>query len=701
MDALNIHTIQANLKRLTPMQLQMEAQSQVVPQWLVALEQQRRATLQEGLASMQAPQQQQTTVMEDLAAKTAAPEPMGQQEGIAQYAEGGAVGKKKEEELNSVNRNAESMDEGLASRFIRLDEMSKTSPQAAKSTAEAFLQAGQGRSEYPPEYLQTLEAFVNQPLPEPAQQPEQGIPQALPQPAPVQQAQGIVQTLPQPPADDLSAEEINALTQFQTLPPETRSVAVAAELQKVKGTRPVYERSLNMLLNTTEDFRVPPPAPPKELVQETMADQPTLETLAPHGPADTSPIEPNANMGPAEMDAYLAELAKTQPKRIPKSVLAEREKSLEDMSAPALVSEIQPRAIPEKPLAPLETIESMPIPQTPIPTSPQPEQGIPQALPQPAPVQTAPRKPEIVVPPDVKPYWDLIRQGGDMPKPNLEGYDKKSERKEKQLKYAEDNNLSMALMSASAAILAGESPFTMVNLGKGFAAGLHQYANGRKNINDLQDQIDDVVMARDKAANDQNMREFELQDRRLSVLATIKQRMDEAAAKNATHLEGARIAAGAHIRGAQIGAHNQLAREKGDAMRAVNIAQAQYTDAVEEARKLKDSTPYLIANEEDKLRMNLESKARISQAQQQLEDYKTYARSLNLPLSSSGAPSSGSNSGIRVTGEKKAGAATPTPSPKATAAPPAKATENVPRYLKEQPPIPQWEIEENKRKAGG
>ena len=638
------------------MQLQMEAQSQVVPQWLVALEQQRRATMQEGLAAMQTPQQQ-TTVMEDLATKTAAPVQPAPQEGLAQFAEGGSVGKKDRwqamlddfagssdefvvqsapgtmeqmqslgapksyinklqslwteaqnrldkprefqapapvetsmETLGTADKDtqpigieeasyAKPMDQNLADRFTRLDEMSKTSPQAAKNTAEAFLQASQGRSELPPEYMQTLEAFVNQPLPTPAPQPEQGISQALPQPTPVQ----------------------------------------------------------------------PPPAP-MALKEETLAlPEPTLEALTSQGPADTSPVQQTKFLSPEQQEAAITDYVKANPGT-----------NVTPNTAPPMTQEEY-----ERQMAVVDGLAAIPT----TPTQPAP---VPQSIPAQQPTletlqaPAVPKRPEPVVPDDVKSYWDIMKQGGEMPKPNLESFDKKSSRKEGQLKYAEDNNLSMALMSASAAILAGESPFTMVNLGKGFTAGLQQYANGRKNINDLQDQIDDVVMARDKALNDQNMREFELQNNRLGTLAMIKQKVDMANAQNATELEKARMMAEAHLGSARMSANAHMAgidksnaammaQERGRASVAVNSAMGQLTAARENMRKFMADKEkmYPMPSEREAARQELE--AQVQYAQDNLQSMRDYAVSVGLPITkSTGTPKGGANPNVRMipNGEK-------------------------------------------------
>lgn len=83
--------------------------------------------------------------------------------------------------------------------------------------------------------------------------------------------------------------------------------------------------------------------------------------------------------------------------------------------------------------------------------------------------------------------------------------------KEKRVQTMEDNQLGLSLLEAGLNMMAGESPYAMVNIGKGAQAGTKKYAEIQNQIETYRDKIDDTKMKIEEyRRNEANMNAREL-----------------------------------------------------------------------------------------------------------------------------------------------------------------------------------------------
>ena len=83
--------------------------------------------------------------------------------------------------------------------------------------------------------------------------------------------------------------------------------------------------------------------------------------------------------------------------------------------------------------------------------------------------------------------------------------------KEARVKTMEDNQLGMSMFEAGLAMMAGESPYAMVNIGKGAQVGTKKYAEIQDKVEGARDKIDDAKMKIEEfRRNEANMNAREL-----------------------------------------------------------------------------------------------------------------------------------------------------------------------------------------------
>jgi hypothetical protein len=83
--------------------------------------------------------------------------------------------------------------------------------------------------------------------------------------------------------------------------------------------------------------------------------------------------------------------------------------------------------------------------------------------------------------------------------------------KEARVKTMEDNQLGMSMFEAGLAMMAGESPYAMVNIGKGAQVGTKKYMELQDKIEGARDKIDDAKMKIEEfRRNEANMNAREL-----------------------------------------------------------------------------------------------------------------------------------------------------------------------------------------------
>jgi len=83
--------------------------------------------------------------------------------------------------------------------------------------------------------------------------------------------------------------------------------------------------------------------------------------------------------------------------------------------------------------------------------------------------------------------------------------------KENRVKTMEDNQLGMSMFEAGLAMMAGESPYAMVNIGKGAQVGTKKYMEIQEKIEGARDKIDDAKMKIEEfRRNEANMNAREL-----------------------------------------------------------------------------------------------------------------------------------------------------------------------------------------------
>jgi uncharacterized protein YhaN len=90
-----------------------------------------------------------------------------------------------------------------------------------------------------------------------------------------------------------------------------------------------------------------------------------------------------------------------------------------------------------------------------------------------------------------------------------------------------DEPFNMGLMQAGLAMMAGTSPHAMTNMGAGGIKGLEAYAAGKKDLRDLEKEITAAELAMEKAAKDQNWKEYEANASRLTALVGLHQKNEE------------------------------------------------------------------------------------------------------------------------------------------------------------------------------
>lgn len=105
---------------------------------------------------------------------------------------------------------------------------------------------------------------------------------------------------------------------------------------------------------------------------------------------------------------------------------------------------------------------------------------------------------------------DLYKQFAppDMPEMKAEARGKARGETEKAMKDAQESNLNMALMQAGFSMMAGTSPYAFENIGKGAMVGVQAYAEGKKDIRDLQKEIDKIDADAEDAFNKGQMDKY-------------------------------------------------------------------------------------------------------------------------------------------------------------------------------------------------
>lgn len=99
----------------------------------------------------------------------------------------------------------------------------------------------------------------------------------------------------------------------------------------------------------------------------------------------------------------------------------------------------------------------------------------------------------------------------------------------------EKDNLNMALMKAGFAMMAGNSPYALQNMGAGAMAGLEDYATGKKDIEDLRKEIANAKVAMNKAEYDRDIGDYNAAADRLKFAGELYARMEQIeATKGAT-----------------------------------------------------------------------------------------------------------------------------------------------------------------------
>lgn len=96
----------------------------------------------------------------------------------------------------------------------------------------------------------------------------------------------------------------------------------------------------------------------------------------------------------------------------------------------------------------------------------------------------------------------------ELPKRDTSKMEEIAERKRGSIEGRERDNLNMALMQAGFAMMAGTSPYAFENMGKGAMAGLQAYAEGKKDIRDLEKEIDEVELKIEEARSAGDMDKY-------------------------------------------------------------------------------------------------------------------------------------------------------------------------------------------------